>query len=249
MTRLVLEVQNLSKGFGGLLATNDLSFSLHEGDQTAIIGPNGAGKSTLFNLLTGYHAPDAGRIIFDGASIAGQPPHKIARAGISRAFQIANIFGRLTVYENVRSAVQARQGLTFSLFSDAARLGMPRAEELLGLCGLEKERDHPAGRLSQGDKKKLELALALAGEPKLLLLDEPTAGMSLEETRETMTLVDRLNRDLGVTVLFTEHDMSVVFNHARRVMLLHHGEFVVEGTPEEVRANPLAQKIYLGEHA
>ncbi|MCC7015935.1 MAG: ABC transporter ATP-binding protein [Rhodospirillales bacterium] len=249
MTRPLLEVQNLTKSFGALRAARDLSLVLHQGGQTAIIGPNGAGKSTLFNLLTGYHAPDAGRIIFDGASIAGQPPHKIARAGISRAFQIANIFGRLTVYENVRSAVQVRQGLTFSLFGDAARLGTSRAEELLGLCGLEKERDHPAGQLSQGDKKKLELALALAGEPKLLLLDEPTAGMSLEETRETMTLVDRLNRDLGVTILFTEHDMSVVFNHARRVMLLHHGEFIVEGTPEEIRANPSAQKIYLGEHA
>lgn len=249
MTRLVLEVQNLSKSFGGLHAARDLSFRLHEGEQTAIIGPNGAGKSTLFNLLTGYYAPDAGRIVFDGASIAGQPPHRIARAGISRAFQIANIFGRLTVYENVRSAVQARQGLTFNLFGDAARLGTQRAKELLGLCGLEQRRDHPAGQLSQGDKKKLELALALAGEPKLLLLDEPTAGMSLEETRETMALVDRLNRDLGVTILFTEHDMSVVFNHARRIMLLHRGELVVEGTPDEVRANPSAQKVYLGEHA
>jgi len=249
MSRPILEVQNLSKSFGGLQATRGLSFSICEGDRTAIIGPNGAGKSTLFNLLTGFHAPDAGAIVFDGASLAGQPPHRIARAGVSRAFQIANVFGRLTVYENIRSAVQARQGLTFNLFGDAARLGTRRAAELLDLCGLEERRDHPAGQLSQGDKKKLELALALAGEPKLLLLDEPTAGMSLEETRETMALVDRLNREFGVTVLFTEHDMSVVFNHARRILLLHRGELVVEGTPDEVRANASAQKVYLGEQA
>ena len=249
MSRLLLEVQGLSRSFGGLRATRDLSFELRVGDQTAIIGPNGAGKSTLFNLLTGYHAPDAGRIVFDGTSIAGQPPHRIARFGISRAFQIANIFGRLTVYENLRSAVQAKQGMTFKLFGDATRLGTQRADELLGICALELKRDHLAGQLAQGDKKKLELALALAGEPKLLLLDEPTAGMSLEETRETMALVDRLNRELGVTILFTEHDMSVVFNHARRIMLLHRGELVVDGTPEEVRSNPAAQRVYLGEQA
>jgi len=247
MTRKILEVRGLNKRFGGVHAVRDLDFDLFEGDRSAIIGPNGAGKTTFFNLLTGYHRVDAGRVIFDGVDITGRSPHEIARAGISRAFQISNIFPKLTVFENVRSAVQAQMGKSFDIFGRADRIGREEAEYLLSLCGLGERSAVVAGELSQGDKKKLELAIALAGKPKLLLLDEPTAGMSLEETRDTMALVDRFNEELKVTTLFTEHDMAVVFNHARRVTLLHHGEIIVAGTPEQVRMNETAKRIYLGE--
>jgi branched-chain amino acid transport system ATP-binding protein len=159
---------------------------------------------------------------------------------------VSNIFHRLSVLENVRSAVQVRSGKAFDLFRAADRVGLERAEEILTLCNLVGRRNVTAGELSQGDKKKLELALALAGQPKLLLLDEPTAGMSIEETRETMALVDRLNTDHGLTILFTEHDMAVVFNHARRITLLHRGEIILSGEPAELRENQQVQSIYLG---
>ena len=243
----ILEVIGLNKRFGGQHVTKDLDFHLYEGDQAAIIGPNGAGKTTFFNLLTGRHRADSGRVLFDGREIVHLPSHLIARAGMTRAFQVSNIFPRLTALENVRSAVQAQMGRTLDLFSRADRVGAAEADEILRLCRLEQEQNTLAGELSQGDKKKLELALALAGKPKLLLLDEPTAGMSPEETRETMALIDHLNQALGLTVLFTEHDMGVVFNHARRVTLLHRGEKIVEGSPQEVRENETAQRIYLGE--
>ena len=248
MNRKILEVIGLNKSFGGLQAVNSFNFELFEGDRSAIIGPNGAGKTTLFNLLTGYHRADSGRILFDGIEITNYPSHKIANVGISRAFQITNIFPKLSVFENVRSAVQSQMGKAFDIFSRAAKIGTEETGNILYLCSLYERRTVLAGELSQGDKKKLELALALAGKPKLLLLDEPTAGMSLEETRETMELVDRLNEEFKLTALFTEHDMAVVFNHARRVTLLHNGEKVVEGTPEQVRMNETVQRIYLGEH-
>ena len=248
MTRKILEVTALNKSFGGLHAVKNFSFELFEGDRSSIIGPNGAGKTTLFNLLTGYHKADSGRILFDGIDITNRPPHEIAKAGISRAFQITNIFPKLTVFENVRSAVQAQMGKAFDVFGQADKIGTEETENILYLCGLYEKSAVVAGELSQGDKKKLELALALAGKPKLLLLDEPTAGMSLEETRETMALVVRLNEEFRLTALFTEHDMAVVFNHARKVTLLHNGEMVVEGTPEQVRLDKTVQQIYLGEH-
>jgi branched-chain amino acid transport system ATP-binding protein len=248
MARILLEVTGLNKHFGGIHVTQDVNFQMNEGEQSAIIGPNGAGKSTFFNLLTGYHRPDAGRVVFDGRDITNWQPHTIARIGISRAFQVSNIFPRLTVLENVRSAVHSHAGVTMNMFARADRIGIAETHEVLSLCGLTGKMDFGAGELSQGDKKKLELAIALAGKPKLLFLDEPTAGMSRDETQETMNLVDRLNRELGLTVLFTEHDMSVVFNHASRVVLLHRGEIIVEGSPEEVRDNHKAQQIYLGEH-
>ncbi len=248
MTRKILQVKGLNKHFGGLHAVKDLDFDLFAGDKSAIIGPNGAGKSTFFNLLTGYHRPETGRVTFDETDITNWPSHEIARVGISRAFQISNIFPKLTVLENVRSALQAQMGKAFDLFGRADEIGTEEAEKIIGLCGLIRRRTVMAGEMSQGDKKKLELALALAGKPKLLLLDEPTAGMSLEETHETMALVDRLNGEFNLTILFTEHDMAVVFNHARKVTMLHRGEIIVEGTPEQVRMNEMAQRIYLGEH-
>jgi branched-chain amino acid transport system ATP-binding protein len=221
---------------------------MQEGEQSAIIGPNGAGKSTFINLLTGYHRPDAGKVVFAGEEITGLPPHMVARRGISRAFQVSSVFARMTVGENVRAAVHAQMRATFRLFVPARSLGVEETARVLSLCGLESKRDLMAGELAQGDKKRLELAIALAARPRLLFLDEPTAGMSIEEARSTMALVDRLNRELKLTVLFTEHDMGIVFNHARRLTLLHRGEIIVQGTPAEVRANETAQKVYLGEH-
>jgi len=248
MKRKILEVRELNKHFGGLHAVKDVNFDLFEGDRSAIIGPNGAGKTTFFNLLTGYHHADSGKVIFDGEDITNHPSHKISRVGISRAFQISNIFPKLTVFHNLRSAVQAQMGRAFDMFGRASQVGIEETERILALCGLAERRSVMAGELSQGDKKKLELALALAGKPKLLLLDEPTAGMSLEETRETMSLVDRLNEEYSLTILFTEHDMAVVFDHALRVTLLNRGEIIIAGTPEQVRMNESAQSIYLGEY-
>jgi branched-chain amino acid transport system ATP-binding protein len=247
MSQKILDVTNLNKHFGGLHATKNVNFSLFRGEKSAIIGPNGAGKTTFFNLLTGYHRVESGRILFDGVDITNRPPFEIARCGISRAFQVSNIFTKLTTFENVRSAVQAQMQKTYDLFGYADRIGNEQTEKIVTLCDLTQRQSEIAGGLSQGDKKKLELALALAGQPKLLLLDEPTAGMSLEETRETMSLVDRLNKEFNLTILFTEHNMSVVFNHAAKITVLHRGEVVVEGTPDQVRKNEIVQRIYLGE--
>jgi branched-chain amino acid transport system ATP-binding protein len=244
----ILEVTNLHKHFGGIHVTRHVSFTMEEGEQSAIIGPNGAGKSTLMNLLTGYHRCDAGKVVFEGQDITNRPPHKIARLGISRAFQVSSIFTKMTVAENVRSAVHAQMRQSFNILGAANRVGIGETDRVLALCGLDGKRRLVAGVLAQGDKKRLELAIALAGRPRLLFLDEPTAGMSIDEARGTMELVDRLNRELALTVLFTEHDMGIVFNHARKLTLLHRGEIVVQGTPEEVRANETAQKVYLGEH-
>ena len=244
----ILEVTGLHKHFGGVHVTRDVSFSMEAGEQSAIIGPNGAGKSTFMNLLTGYHRCDAGKVVFERQDITNWPPHRIARMGISRAFQISSIFAKMTVAENVRSAVHAQMRRSFSIFGVASRIGVDETGRTLELCGLEGKRGLVAGELAQGDKKRLELAIALAGKPRLLFLDEPTAGMSIEEARGTMELVDRLNRELRLTVLFTEHDMGIVFNHARKLTLMHRGQIVVQGTPGEVRANEIAQKVYLGEH-
>jgi branched-chain amino acid transport system ATP-binding protein len=244
----ILEVTGLEKHFGGVHVTCNIDFAMQEGEQSAIIGPNGAGKSTFINLLTGYHRPDAGKVVFAGEEITGLPPHMVARRGISRAFQVSSVFARMTVGENVRAAVHAQMRATFRLFVPARSLGVEETARVLALCGLESRRDLMAGDLAQGDKKRLELAIALAARPRLLFLDEPTAGMSIDEARSTMALVDRLNRELKLTVLFTEHDMGIVFNHARRLTLLHRGEIIVQGTPAEVRANETAQKVYLGEH-
>jgi branched-chain amino acid transport system ATP-binding protein len=245
----ILNVKNLNKAFGGLRATNNVSYEMMSGELSAIIGPNGAGKSTYFNLLTGYHFPDSGNIFFKGINITRWPPHKIVRLGIARAFQVSNIYPRLTPYENVRQAILSQQKKTLNFFTPAHRLAKKETQELLELTGLSQRANMTSGNLSQGDKKRLELAIALGSKPELIFLDEPTAGMSGEETHETMELVKRLNQEIGLTILFTEHDMSVVFGYARRLTVLHQGTVIAEGTPEEVRANEEAQRVYLGEEA
>jgi len=246
---VILKVENLNKAFGGLQATNNVNYEMRTRELSAIIGPNGAGKSTFFNLLTGYHYADSGNIFFKGVNITNWPPHKIVRLGIARAFQVSNIYPRLTTYENVRQAILSQQKKTLNLFTPAHRLARKETQELLDITGLSQQAKMIAGNLSQGDKKRLELAIALGSKPDLVFLDEPTAGMSGEETHETMELVKRLNQEIGLSILFTEHDMSVVFGYARRLTVLHQGTVIAEGTPEEVRANEEAQRVYLGEEA
>ena len=243
----ILEINGLRKSFGDYKVLTDVSYSLPKGEIAAIIGPNGAGKTTFFNLITGYHHVDGGTVHFLDRNITNWPRHRIARAGVSRAFQVSNIYPRLTTYENVRQAILAQKKRTLNIFTPAHRLARKNTFELLELTGLLPYRDTLAGILSQGDKKKLELALALAGKPELLLLDEPTAGMSSEETHETMELVKRLNREIGLSILFTEHDISVIFGYAKKLSVLYQGMVIAEGTPEEVRRNEDAQKCYLGE--
>ncbi|MBW1703313.1 MAG: ABC transporter ATP-binding protein [Deltaproteobacteria bacterium] len=222
----MLKVVRLNKSFGGLKATNDVDYEMTTGELSAIIGPNGAGKSTFFNLLTGYHKVDSGGVYYKGRDITNWPPHKIARLGITRAFQISNIYPALTTYENTRQAILTEQNRTLNFFTPAERLAKKETLELLEITGLSQHANMIVGNLSQGDKKRLELAIALGSKPQLVFLDEPTAG-----------------------ILFTEHDMSVVFGYARRLTVLHQGTVIAEGTPEEVRANERAQKIYLGEEA
>lgn len=245
----ILKVEHLNKAFGGLKATHEVNYEMRAGELSAIIGPNGAGKSTLFNLLTGYHRVDSGEVRYKGRNITNWPPHKIARLGIARAFQVSNIYPALTTYENVRQAILTQQKRTLNIFTPARRLARQETLELLEITGLSEYANVISGNLAQGDKKRLELAIALGCKPDLLFLDEPTAGMSGEETHETMGLVERFNKEMHLTILFTEHDMSVVFGYARRLTVLHQGTIIAQGTPEEVRANETAQKIYLGEEA
>ena len=243
----VLETKGLTKDFGGFVAINDVSFSLEKGEKHAIIGPNGAGKTTFFNLITGHLPPSQGVVEFEGEAITGIPPHKIVRLGLARSFQRINIFPRMTVYENIQTSLIARDNKHFSLFSPGAAQNREETSELLKLVGLDIEASEIAGELSYGKQKQLELAISLAENPSVLLLDEPTAGMSPQETKEAIALVDEIAKARGLTLLFTEHDMSVVFGIADRISVLHHGELIASGLPEEVRTNPEVRRVYLGE--
>ncbi|MBP2670555.1 MAG: transporter ATP-binding protein [candidate division NC10 bacterium] len=243
---LLLEVREVSKAFGGVQAVAGVSFGLRPGEVQAMIGPNGAGKSTLFNMLTGQLVCDRGRILFRGERIDGAPPHQIWRRGISRTFQVPAVFQSLTVRENVQTALLSRRGMSGNLAAKAGRLFAPEAEAVLAQVGLLGYADDGCGTLSLGDLKRIELALALASEPALLLLDEPTAGMSSEERADLMETVVRIVRERNLTVLFTEHDMDVVFGTATRILVLHQGRVLAEGAPADVRGNPEVQRVYLG---
>jgi branched-chain amino acid transport system ATP-binding protein len=242
----LLDVRDAWKAFGGVQAVAGVSFSLGVGDVCAVIGPNGAGKTTLFNLLTGQLAYDRGRILFRGEEIGGVAPHRIWRRGISRTFQVPATFQSLTVRENVQTALLSSAGRSRQMVTEAARLVRGSADALLEQVGLLRYADDRCGTLSLGDLKRAELALALAGEPSLLLLDEPTAGMAVAERAELMRLVTAIVCARRLTVLFTEHDMDVVFGSASRILVMHHGSVLAEGSPAEVRANPEVQRVYLG---
>ena len=244
---VLLRIEDLSKSFGGLRAVSDVSLQVRQGDRHAIIGPNGAGKSTLFNLITGRLKPSSGRVWFDGRDITGKPVHKIAKAGIGRAFQITSIFPRLTVRENLQYAMLAHRGRTVWPVGIAARIFREEALTLLEGVGLGAYADLPAGQLSHGDQRAIELAISLALGSKMILLDEPTAGMSPFETQKAMELVRRIATERKLTLLFCEHDMEVVFGTARTVTVMHQGRILTQGPPEQVRRNPEVQKVYLGE--
>ena len=228
------------------MAVNSADLLVEKGDIVAVIGPNGAGKTTFFRLITGHLKPDKGRIVFEGEDIVGLPPYEICKKGISLSFQVVNIFSRMTAFENVQVAVLSHQGKTRKLFSPALNHGIQSTKKILDNVGLTDKADRVSGSLSHGDQKVLEMAIALGNRPDLLILDEPTAGMSPEETSVTIDLIKRLTTDLGITVLFCEHDMDVVFSIADRVMVMQQGHSIIQGKPDEVRSNKAVQDAYLG---
>lgn len=242
----MLRVENLYKTFDGFVAVGGVDLTVDEREPHALIGPNGAGKSTFFNLITGHLVPDRGTVTFGGEVITHMPPHRIVKKGIARSFQRINVFPRMSVFENVQVALIARNSQDYKLFVPSAPLHREEADELLNLVGLIEERQEVACELAYGKQKQLELAIALTGNPKLLLLDEPTAGMSGRETFEAMELIRQIMEERGLSLLFTEHDMTVVFGIARRISVLYHGEIIVSGTPEEVLKDSEVRRVYLG---
>jgi branched-chain amino acid transport system ATP-binding protein len=242
-----LEVRGLKKAFNGFKAINGVDFSIDKGSISAIIGPNGAGKTTLFNLITGHVPVDEGRVSFFGRDVTATAPNKLCRLGVGRSFQRANVFRKLSVFENVQAAFISHRGLGWELVRRSKGLFLPETEAVLALVGLSGKSALLAGTLSHGDQKQLELGITLAIEPKLLLLDEPTAGMSAAETRLCMELIRRIVRERGLTLLFTEHDMEFVFGIADRILVLHQGSLLADGAPDEIRAAAEVRRVYLGE--
>ena len=243
---MFLQTQGLIKDFGKLRAVNQVTLDIRKGDVHAIIGPNGAGKSTYFNLVTGYHRASYGKVIFRDKEITHLPPYSRCKLGITRSFQITSIYPKLTVYESVLMGLLSHRGTTFNLFSSARNFFENDVRRILEDVGLADQANSLGDSISHGDKKKLELAITLGTEPELLLLDEPTCGMSPEETETTMLFINKLAAEKGLTILFTEHDMSVVFGIAKRISVLHQGNLIADGKPEEVRASQEVQKVYLG---
>ena len=252
----LLVAEGVRKEFGGLVATNDIDFAIPRGSIVALIGPNGAGKTTFFNMLTGVYTPTAGKITFDDEEITGKPPHAIVERGIGRTFQNIRLFQQMTALENVLVGMHSRlsAGIVGSI------LGLPRvrreeatanerARELLVYCGLPRRHEHLAGSLPYGDQRRLEVARALATDPKLLLLDEPTAGMNPQETADFTSFVRRIRDEKELTVLLIEHDMKVVMDVSERITVLEYGEKIAEGTPSEIQANERVIEAYLGRGA
>ena len=243
----MIEAQGLKRAFGGVAAIDGVSLAVARHEIVAIIGPNGAGKSTLFNLLTGHLKPDAGRVTLAGRDVTGIAPHKLCALGVARSFQRTNIFPKLTVFQNVQAALIAHRGRGRDLWSRAEHVYRDEAMALLADVKLADKAPLAGGTLSYGNQKQLELGIALAGKPEILLLDEPTAGMSATETRESMALLRRIARERGLTLLFTEHDMDVVFGAAQRIAVLHQGRLIAVGTPEAIRADAEVRRVYLGD--
>jgi branched-chain amino acid transport system ATP-binding protein len=245
----LLEVKDLHKDFSGLKVLTGINLSIEKGERHSIIGPNGAGKSTLFNIITGKYRPSLGRIFFDGEDITGLSPYKISRRGLARSFQIINIFPMMNVYQNVRNAILSKEEIRLNTFFRLEKMDRIDREtinvlESLGLIGIK---DVLAGELSYGQQRALEIGIALATDPKLILLDEPTAGMTKEETKETVALIQNVTK--GKTLVVIEHDMDVVFSIAHRITVLYYGEILASGTPDEIRNSEKVKEAYLGKKA
>ncbi|MGD8273872.1 MAG: ABC transporter ATP-binding protein, partial [Desulfobacterales bacterium] len=242
----MLQVEDLHKSFDDFKAVYGAHLTVEKGQLVAVIGPNGAGKTTLFNLICGQLQPDKGQILLAKEDIGKLPPHVICRKGIARSFQIANIFPRLSVFRNVQVSVLSQQKLSNKLFQPASQMAVGETDRILESVGLLDKKMDLAGSLSHGDKRILEIAIALGNEPQLLILDEPTAGMSPDETATTMALIQRLATEQGLTILFCEHDMEVVFGVAQSIMVMQQGRTIVQGDPQAVRENTEVQQAYLG---
>jgi branched-chain amino acid transport system ATP-binding protein len=242
----LLSVRGLRKAFGGVQAVDDVAFDLQAGELLAMIGPNGAGKSTCFNLVNGQLRPDAGSIRFDGREIGGLAPRAIWRLGVGRTFQVASTYASMTVAENVQMALLSHRRQLFDPWHRAHRLHRGEALELLAQVGLGSRADEPCSTLAYGELKTVELAVALANRPRLLLMDEPTAGMAPRERGALMALTRRLVREQGIAVLFTEHSMDVVFAHADRILVLARGRVIAHGSPAEIRDDPEVAAVYFG---
>jgi len=242
----LLTVENLGKSFGGVKAVDGIHFELKAGELLALIGPNGAGKSTTFNMVNGQLRADRGSIRLDGTELVGMQPRQIWRLGVGRTFQIAATFSSLTVVENVQMALMSQDRKLLSMWSSAAKHRRSDALDLLDMVGMAAQADRPCSVLAYGDVKRVELAIAMANNPKLLLMDEPTAGMAPKERNELMALTKKLVTERGVAVLFTEHSMDVVFAYADRMVVLARGRLIAEGPPELIRDHPKVQEVYFG---
>ena len=241
-----LETRGLTKAFGGLVAVSNVAFELRQGELLALIGPNGAGKSTCFNMLMGQLKPTSGDVFLGGEKITGLAPRQIWRKGVGRTFQITATYASMTVVENVQMALISHHRETLRLLPYATRRHREAAMDLLDMVGMADQADRHCAVLAYGDLKRMELAIALAHQPTVLLMDEPTAGMAPKERIALMQLTADIVQDRGVSVLFTEHDMDVVFAHAHRIMVLNRGELIAEGSATEIRNNPMVQEVYLG---
>ncbi len=241
-----LSIRQLSKSFGGVRAVNDVSFEIKRGEFLALIGPNGAGKSTCFNMINGQLPPDSGEIWFEGNKLNGRKPRDIWRLGIGRTFQVAATFNSMTVIENVQMALLSHTNQIYRLWRPAGALHRERALELLAQVGMQDAADRPSRELAYGDVKRVELAIALANDPRLLLMDEPTAGMAPKERNDLIALVKRLVIERGISVLFTEHSMDVVFAFADRIIVLARGKLIADGDARSIRDNPQVQEVYFG---
>ena len=244
---MVLEVSRLSKAYGGVEAVRDVSFGVAAGEMVAIIGPNGAGKTTCFNMVNGQLAPDSGDIRLDGASLLGLAPHRVWRLGVGRTFQVTATFASMSVRENVQAALLSHHRHNYSMWTRAAGFRVEEADALLERVGMREQAARPCAELAYGDLKRVELAMALAHRPRLLLMDEPTAGMAPEERQALMQLAAGLARSEKMAVLFTELDMDAVFGFADRVIVLHGGEVIAAGAPQAIKQDPRVREVYLGD--